>query len=241
MPTKKEIRDARRKAGLCTQCGEPASGKARCSKCSEKAATARRERYQTQADSGICGSCNSRKARPGKRTCQECSDKAGVASTTRYHQNKEAGVCCYCGADSGGRSRCDDCAADFADYSQEWYAQRKAEGKCPNCGGNLEDGATTVLCETCRGKKNEVARQRWLRLKIAAFNAYGGPTCVECSEDDVTILEIDHIDGGGTAHRREIGLSNIYLWLQQQNYPTGFRVLCPTCNKKAHVKSKNGG
>jgi hypothetical protein len=47
-------------------------------------------------------------------------------------------------------------------------------------------------------------------------------------------LEIDHAEGGGNQHRRKIGWSRLYHWLKRNNYPEGFRVLCPTCNRKAH-------
>lgn len=85
-----------------------------------------------------------------------------------------------------------------------------------------------------------------MQVKLDAMEAYGGPQCSLCPCDDVEILEIDHIDGGGNEHRREIGKGhlgagsgyNFYLWLRQNAYPKGFRVLCPSCNKKAYCNSK---
>ena len=43
-------------------------------------------------------------------------------------------------------------------------------------------------------------------------------------------LQIDHIDGGGTKHRREIGVGMLYKWLRRNNYPAGFQTLCANCN-----------
>jgi hypothetical protein len=51
-------------------------------------------------------------------------------------------------------------------------------------------------------------------------------------------LTIDHVDGGGRAHRRKlagnskstVGSNVVYRWLQLNNYPAGFRVLCRNCN-----------
>lgn len=44
-------------------------------------------------------------------------------------------------------------------------------------------------------------------------------------------LAIDHIDGGGTAHRRQVGHGDaFYKWLRAAGLPAGFRVLCHNCN-----------
>ena len=67
--------------------------------------------------------------------------------------------------------------------------------------------------------------------KIAVFEAYGGAVCACCGEKHLEFLSIDHINGGGTEHRRNIWKgSGFYSWLKQQGYPLGFRVLCFNCN-----------
>jgi hypothetical protein len=224
----------RRAAGLCVQCGKGAGGKSKCKGCAAKDKECRQARVTKRKEAGQCQNSGCpKKAMPGKTVCKPCSKKASAATLSRYYANKEAGVCRYCGEDSGGESRCEYCKEAFAAYSQKWYEARKTAGMCVNC-ANPATG-TTVLCEECRAKKNEIARARWLRLKLDAFNAYGGPECFGCGETSAEVLEIDHIAGGGTRHRKTIGLSNIYLWLKQQGYPPGYRVLCPTCNKKAHL------
>ena len=67
-------------------------------------------------------------------------------------------------------------------------------------------------------------------LKLEAFKIYGGPKCTCCGETLIQGLTIDHVDGGGAAHREQQGISNIYSWLKMHNYPPGFQVLCYTCN-----------
>jgi hypothetical protein len=42
-------------------------------------------------------------------------------------------------------------------------------------------------------------------------------------------LTIDHIDGGGSQHRREVG-GRIARWLIAQGLPDGFQTLCHNCN-----------
>lgn len=66
-------------------------------------------------------------------------------------------------------------------------------------------------------------------LKQQAMAAYGGK-CSCCGENEIDFLTIDHIGGGGRAHRAKIG-SATYRWLKLNNYPKrGFRVLCFNCN-----------
>ncbi len=73
------------------------------------------------------------------------------------------------------------------------------------------------------------------REKVEVLRRYSSevPTCACCGESIIEFLCIDHINGNGNAHRKEIGLSRgqkMYRWLKQNNYPTGFQVLCWNCN-----------
>lgn len=75
--------------------------------------------------------------------------------------------------------------------------------------------------------------QRQLRQRDRAnvIEAYGGK-CVCCGESEEAFLEIDHVDGGGNAHRREFASTRqIYTWLRANGYPDGFQILCSNCNK----------
>jgi len=60
-----------------------------------------------------------------------------------------------------------------------------------------------------------------------------GRECAFCGETDKDVLVIDHIEGNGNMHRRQIGTSNIYWWLISNHFPIGYRVLCFNCNNKA--------
>lgn len=75
-------------------------------------------------------------------------------------------------------------------------------------------------------------------LRRKAVAAYGGK-CVCCGESHPAFLTIDHINGGGTKHRAEIGKGNAtYKLLRRQGYPEGYQILCWNCNCG---KSANGG
>lgn len=79
------------------------------------------------------------------------------------------------------------------------------------------------------GKKSNLKR------RMAALVVYSSDpprcACKGCNESHVEFLVIDHINGGGATHRKISGHgSNFYMWLKNNNYPIGFRVLCDNCN-----------
>ena len=80
-------------------------------------------------------------------------------------------------------------------------------------------------------RKNE--RRRAYARKIRVFEHYGGspPKCACCGETHLEFLSLDHINGGGNKHRKEVGFgSQLYSWLIKNKFPSGFQVLCFNCN-----------
>ncbi len=78
-------------------------------------------------------------------------------------------------------------------------------------------------------KINKIAGKKYRdKKRELVFNHYGRQ-CVCCEEKELKFLSIDHIDGDGTKHRKEIKC-RIYEWLVRNNYPKGFQVLCFNCN-----------
>ncbi len=69
-----------------------------------------------------------------------------------------------------------------------------------------------------------------LKLEVLRHYAAGDPACACCGEKAVEFLAIDHIDGGGRAHRKTLS-TTLYQWLKREGFPTGFRVLCHNCNQ----------
>lgn len=86
--------------------------------------------------------------------------------------------------------------------------------------------------EELRCRSNEYRRN----LRVRALERYGR-ICACCGEDRFEFLALDHINGGGLKHRKEIGGSvncggnRLMLWMQRNNWPEGFRVLCHNCNQ----------
>jgi hypothetical protein len=76
------------------------------------------------------------------------------------------------------------------------------------------------------------ARNQAIRLRC--IEAYGGE-CSCCGETEFVFLVIDHVNGGGAEHRRQIGAGNaLCQWLIKNNFPDGFQVLCWNCNYAKH-------
>lgn len=82
--------------------------------------------------------------------------------------------------------------------------------------------------------KEEVTKREkeWReKLRIEVLTHYGGspPKCICCGETESKFLSIDHVNGGGNKHRKQIG-SHIYNWIKNNDFPKGFQVLCYNCN-----------
>ena len=67
------------------------------------------------------------------------------------------------------------------------------------------------------------------RLKVLE---YYGSRCKCCGESRNEFLCVDHLNGGGSKHRKELrGKSSIFRYIIRNNYPKEFRVLCHNCNQ----------
>ena len=96
-------------------------------------------------------------------------------------------------------------------------------------------------CRTCAGEnsrrwharnrdKVRAQQARWRQAqRDAVFDHYGRVcACPGCgATDDLTI---DHVNGGGEQHRRQLNGMNLYRWLVVTGFPAGFQVLCRSCN-----------
>ena len=79
--------------------------------------------------------------------------------------------------------------------------------------------------------------QRLKRIVLLHYSE-GTLVCSCCGESNYEFLSIDHVNGGGTQHRKRLspdGMTNrsgrtFYKWLIKNNFPPGYRVLCLNCN-----------
>jgi len=114
-----------------------------------------------------------------------------------------------------------------AERTKQWIEQRKREDPL------------FQKKENTRLRKLKI-KQRFIVLSYYSNRTTdeGNPTCNCCGEDIIQFLEIDHINGDGNKHRKELGYDRIEGWLIRNNFPEGFQVLCCNCNKG---KQLNGG
>ncbi len=83
-----------------------------------------------------------------------------------------------------------------------------------------------------RDKHLKSGRECLLRLRKEMLTAYG-LKCMCCGESEPKFLSLDHINGQGNAHRREVGRGHqLMRWLKQRGWPTdNYQLLCHNCNQ----------
>lgn len=82
--------------------------------------------------------------------------------------------------------------------------------------------------------KAKMLAERHIKLRLDALLAYsmGKIQCACCGETRLEFMALDHINGGGRAHRAIFESSaQFYRNLKLAGYPTGLRVLCHNCNQ----------
>jgi hypothetical protein len=91
--------------------------------------------------------------------------------------------------------------------------------------------------ELARGLKNKM---EYKTTVMEHYSKTSPPSCQRCGYFDLRALSIDHINGGGTKHRKEVRA--LYYWLIKNNFPEGFQVLCMNCQfiKRAERKEFGG-
>ncbi len=231
----KHYYDQYKNAGKCPMCGNRADqGHTLCVDC--RAAT--NERTRTRRMRGLCIHCGEPVDSTGKSACVKClaANKERMAEVRATR--KALGLCTLCDSPRRPTSAlCDRHAAlKYAKY-QRRRTRLESKGLCVQC-GKTEPKPGSPFCEVCAGS----ARMHRRNIKLAAFDAYGGPICACCGESTLSFLSLDHINGNGGEHRRSTGTRQcgevFYRLLKKQGYPSGYQVLCMNCN---WGRSQNGG
>ena len=75
------------------------------------------------------------------------------------------------------------------------------------------------------------ARDRLRRRRRQTIQAYGGK-CECCGITNFEFLALDHPEGDGKKHRKELGKSgnSVVEWAIRNNFPKRVRVMCHNCN-----------
>jgi hypothetical protein len=146
-------------------------------------------------------------------------------------------ICHRCGLSyhpaSGPQKYCNRCHPTMRfEYNKNWRTSH------PNQRRLINKRAIANKPEYYRALKR-YAHYRWReKLWQAVFAHYSNNTfiCACCGESEKDFLVIDHINGNGNQHRREVlGTTNaggyrMHRWLVKTGFPPGFQVLCSNCN-----------
>lgn len=246
---KKSLYSRRIEAGLCGMCGGKDPGGSLCQACKEKCKQRQAEKRAKRATEGLCPQCGKRKKAKGKARCKECLAYSAEKRNGQSRRWRMAGLCQCCGAEPiPGKTVCQKCSKRLTETSKVRREDFKKRGLCWQCGAQPRPGRT--LCQKCRDRVNAYHE----RLRLVALVAYSGspPKCACCGNDDLRVLDIDHVRGDGAVHRRSMNVSKatgkpyrsggytIHLWLKNNGYPSGFQVLCSNCHrKKTHADRKH--
>ena len=182
--------------------------------------------YDKRRDAHLCVKCG-KDAKENRKHCQDCLDKARVASKEARLDRISRGLCPNCAhlpTSDEHRFHCSGRAKEIRDT-------RRSAGLCTECGGAKGEGSGKNVCALCLSQQ----RAKRAEEKLTVLAAYGR-MCVCCGEDEVDFLQVDHIDGGGHAHRQKIG-RDICSWLIANKFPAGFQILCANCNTGKRLNS----
>lgn len=153
-----------------------------------------------------------------KRNCLLCSNQFEY-NTKKSRSNKK--LCSI------------ECKKEYnKKYKREWYNKPENRGKILEKLREYRENNKEILNEKKRKRSRE--ERRVMRLAALEYYSKGSMDCECCHENNIEFLTLDHIDGGGGKHRKELkkkGIgSNFFIWLRKQGYPSGLRVLCMNCN-----------
>lgn len=115
----------------------------------------------------------------------------------------------------------------------EFYRNKNYKGgimpKCKPCSRDIvaERKRNQARTPGFIKKHNRLSR---FKIKLKVFNHYG-MSCARCGNYDFRVLCIDHVNGNGGKHRKELKATSIYPWLIRNGFPEGFQTLCANCNR----------
>lgn len=237
---------------LCQNPHEP--GKKFCRACLDIEATKAEERRRKKGETGKCTYSGCQEwPEPGSKRCSKHKAKAREDRQDDYGARKAAGKCVTAGCTNPPKPGCVSCQ-DHIDASSRFSSERfrafRVRGLCGYCGRPpFKPGASYCLKHKRYDASYKLDTKIQAMIRVVEVNGGGDLVCVgpagqECPYDctDVEVLEINHIDGGGRAHLRSLGLTGsgypFHCWVRSKwdptRHPERFNLLCPNCNKKDH-------
>jgi hypothetical protein len=119
-----------------------------------------------------------------------------------------------------------------SDYKMSREIREKHRGYMQAYRNRIKNGIIPTPAHLRNKTKNPHYHNEYykvIRDDVINYYSEGKNKCNCCDENTKQFLALDHINGGGKKHRKEIKV-NLYWWCKKNNYPTGFQVLCHNCN-----------
>ena len=154
-------------------------------------------------------------------------ENAGYDKSAKMNKTISCAICgIECERTGHTQLYCKSCA-------KEHERQRHREWHVLNPERSKEISRNVSLKNRERIYAQRKVRRAKLRLEVLSHYSNGLLQCACCGESHTDFLAVDHINGNGKKHRRDIRRSgtSFFRWLRQNNYPEGYRVLCHNCNQ----------
>lgn len=159
----------------------------------------------------------------GAKRCSRC--KEFKSRETGFYKNRRAA--------DGLHNECKECCRDReGNPERQEYNRRKARQRY-HADVEASRARGRAWAAANPGRVQENRRQYYAKLKEQVFQHYG-TSCACCGSAEK--LSIDHINGGGSAHRASLygrpngAMDNFYRWLIRNGFPEGYQTLCQSCN-----------
>lgn len=117
----------------------------------------------------------------------------------------------------------------LSEYNHQYYL-----GNIERCKANRKryyEANRERICLT-ESLRRKIACHK-LKEEVLTYYGSGKLACIKCGFSDIRALSIDHLNGNGAKHRKEVasegGGSNFYAWLKKQDFPEGYQTLCMNC------------
>lgn len=173
----------------------------------------------------------SAKTNPGNKMAYKDKDKA-IEHDRQYRQVHKAEIAEY--------KRCyhQTHKAEEAAYARQYYQTHKVEKTIRD--KKYRQTHKKEVAERQRQYRQthraKVAAHAWqyrqaCKVDVLKYYGNGECACVNCGFNDIRALSLDHINGGGRKHFRELGGGGItfYIWLKENDCPEGYQTLCMNC------------
>lgn len=194
----------------------------------KKVREASKQRRKLRISKGLCIKCGQRPFSPDSHHCEPCSKKYAEKGVRRRAGFVSKELCSKCGSKKEeNKKHCNSCIEKSQAYVTKRRLNLISENRCTKCKAKLPEEYEGNNCVECR-KKTAFSKQE---LKKKAISHYGN-VCNCCGEEILTLLNIDHINGGGRQHFHG---DKLYAWLIKNNFPEGFQVLCFSCNNGKYL------